>query len=188
MCTYITCTTLMQIIDKHSNRVQPMDNASPLHMPHHTSPSPQYISAHCQVNLHVNFKRFISVHTSEKRNTIAWCDPGEKASHHFFVFFKKGLVMCSTKSSIQMFHSQRWFQKKENKINYKALKWTMIFDHICWHETNFSVIKNMHNPCALIWRKYKSTSLKRYMTLHCNFNKFLPRNNLLFALQIKVIE
>ena len=33
-------------------------------------------------------------------------------------------------------------QTKEKKINHKALKRTSLFDHICWHETNFSVIKN----------------------------------------------
>ena len=53
-------------------------------------------------------------------------------------------------------------KKREKKINHKALKWTIIFDHICWHETNFSVIKNDAQSFRNdLERKNKSTSLKR---------------------------
>ena len=102
MCTYITCTTLMQIIEKHSNRVQPMDNASPLHMPHHTSPSPQYIGAHCQVNLHVKpKKKCTQVFCLKKRNTLAWSNPGEKAS--LLLLIEKEKLVMAYDALIQIF-------------------------------------------------------------------------------------
>ena len=80
----------------------------------------------------------------KKRNTIAWCDPGEKASHIFvFLFKNKVLVMaCNVLNQIFCANVSQPTMIPIKKINYKALKWTIIFDQICWHETNFSVIKS----------------------------------------------
>ena len=80
----------MQRIGKHSNRVQPMDNASPLLMPHHTSPSPQYIGAQCQMNLHVKPPPQKGHAICLKKNILAWSISREKVS--FFVL-KEKLVM-----------------------------------------------------------------------------------------------
>ena len=72
--------------------------------------------------------------------------PWKKASHPFVFITKKALQCAQQNLLSKCFTANDDSKKKENKINYKALKWTMISDHICSHETNFSVeTKKEHN-------------------------------------------
>ena len=147
MCTCITCPTLMQIIDKRSDRVQPMDNVSLLHMPHHTSPSPQYIGAHCQVNVCTSSPRKSDRKCIKKSLVRPWKKrrptnfvPQQKAcamlNQTFFFVWKKRFDnvydvlnpnFCTNVSQPTMIPKRK-----------KTLKWRIIFCHIRRHERNFS--------------------------------------------------
>ena len=152
-----TCTTLMQRIEKHSNRVQPMDNASPLLMPHHTSPSPQYIGAQCQMNLHVKppTKR-TRLFVCFKRNILAWSISREKLSPFLLLNKKKEKNKTATTYDvhIQIFSANA---SQPTMITFfslkcRGLKGTMLLNCICLHEANVSETYQ--------WTKYISTSLK----------------------------
>ena len=94
MYTYIICTALMQIINTRNNRVQHMDNASPWHVPHHTFPSPQQISAYCQMTSHVtcfNICTCVPKKTKKrKRKALKWASVFDHiCSHETHVFVIK---------------------------------------------------------------------------------------------------
>ena len=98
----------------------------------------------------------------KKRNTIAWCDPGEKASHQ--IISKKnvsnGLRCAQPNLLCKCFTANDDYKKKEDQLQSLEMN-NYLRSHLLTRDKLLCDKKQMHSPSATIWRKYKSTSLKR---------------------------